>query len=319
MRHGRRYHFIRKAGGDAINMATETIKITTRSVIDLYTQEEHGTDPTPGLPYRANRYRSDSVPGGIYPWHWHAEAECFTVQEGALRYVLQGAEMEFRPGDAGFLNAGVLHMTRQAGDAPCVQQNHIFLPEFLCADRRSPIWQRYIEPLTGNQAARLLRLEADSQEAAEVRRWMEAARQAREAADFGYELVLRDCMTRIWLIFLRAMPEPQSAEDPADSLRLMQMLDYIRQNLSQRITLKDLADAAHISTRECERCFQRQIGTLPFDYLMDTRLDRARRMLLEGDRPVTEIALQCGFSSGSYFTLCFRRKYGLAPSAYRKK
>lgn len=305
-------------------MTTETIKISTSSVssaliIDRETQEEVSSSQDPRLPYRSSRYRTDSRPGGFYPWHWHDEAECFMVVDGALRYSIPGEEIVFRSGDVGFLNIGVLHMARQESPKVCMLQNHIFLPELICADRRSPIWRRYIEPLTGNRAARLIRLEAEHAEAAVIRRYMEQAQHVGSTADFGFELVLRGLMTEIWLAFLKIMPEPGEVTDSADSIRLKLMLSYIRQNLSRRITLRDLATAAHISERECERCFLRQIGVLPFDYLLDTRLDRARRLLADTSRPVTEIALQCGFSTASYFTLCFRRKFGITPRAYRQR
>ncbi len=305
-------------------MATETVKIstdpgTTTLIIDRETQEEVSPGQDPGLPCRSSRYRTDSRPGGVYPWHWHDEAECFMVLNGALRYTIPGEETVFRAGDVGFLNTGVLHMTRQESAEPCVLQNHIFLPEMICADRRSPIWRRYIDPLTGNRAARLIRLEAARAEAAAIRRYMEDALRVRSAAEFGFELALRGLLTEIWMVFLRIMPEPGEATDSADSIRLKRMLSYIRQNLSSRITLGELAAAAHISERECERCFRRQIGVLPFDYLLDTRLDRARRLLADTSRPVTEIALQCGFSTASYFTLCFRRKFGMTPTACRRR
>ena len=84
-------------------------------------------------------------------------------------------------------------------------------------------------------------------------------------------------------------------------------------------SLAEIAAAANIGEREADRCFRRQLGTTPFAYLLDCRLERACRLLREGELPITEIGLRCGFSSASYFGLQFRKKLGCSPLAYRKR
>lgn len=55
----------------------------------------------------------------------------------------------------------------------------------------------------------------------------------------------------------------------------------------------------------------------PAEYLQRIRLDRAKKLLGASARPITEIALECGFGSSAYLAACFTGLFGLSPSAYR--
>ena len=306
-------------------METETVKISSSSkdirisdvIISGTTQEERDTRKNPLLPYRGFDYDRQGVPGGVFPWHWHDEVECFSIRNGSMYYGIPGEEVVFHEGDVGFLNSGVLHMTQGADAFPFTQQNHIFSPDLICGDRNSPLGMKYVMPLISNKCARLMRIEAADPLSEKLRGWMEEANRARKAADLGYELTVRTCMTNIWLAFLKIMPSASERISSADSERLMAMLTWIHANYDRKVSLEEIAAAAHISAKESERCFRRQIRTLPFDYLMDYRLEKARQFL-EGDNlSITEIAMRCGFGSASYFGSCFRRKYGMSPREYR--
>ena len=85
-----------------------------------------------------------------------------------------------------------------------------------------------------------------------------------------------------------------------------------------QLSLEEVAAAASVGKRECLRCFRRTIGVTPIQYLLKFRIRQASRLLVETDRPVTEIALLCGFESPSYFAAAFRRLTGRTPRSYRR-
>ena len=64
--------------------------------------------------------------------------------------------------------------------------------------------------------------------------------------------------------------------------------------------------------------FKSETGKAPMEYVQDLRLERARKLLLAGDKTMTEIALDCGFGSPSYLSACFQKKYKMTPKEYRK-
>ena len=67
------------------------------------------------------------------------------------------------------------------------------------------------------------------------------------------------------------------------------------------------------------RLFKRETGQSPIARLLDIRLSHARRLLLTTERPMKEIAVECGFVSETYFYTAFRRREGMAPGEYRRR
>ena len=101
--------------------------------------------------------------------------------------------------------------------------------------------------------------------------------------------------------------------------RLQNMLTFIHQHFEDKLTLEEIAASASVSTRECIRCFQKTIDRTSIEYLMEYRMDRARKYLEETPMTVTDISLHCGFSSNAYFGKIFREKFGMTPLQYRNR
>lgn len=250
-------------------------------------------------------------------WHWHMEVEYICVRSGALTCHIPGAEYTFHAGDVLFLNSGVLHRISLPDQTGCVLQNHIFLPRLIYGDSAG-IEAAYVTPLTRNSAAPLLFFSADTQEAEEIRRWMNEAYTAHTDALFAHELIVRDCLSRVWAVYAAHMPPVSARISTEDSQRLMLMLRYIQDHYAEKLSLETLAQVVHTSSKECERCFKRQIKLSPFEYIMEYRLEKARSLILQMPRlHITEIGQQCGFATTSYFGKCFRSKYGVSPREYR--
>ncbi len=98
-----------------------------------------------------------------------------------------------------------------------------------------------------------------------------------------------------------------------------QTLNYLNEHYARRITLDELAENVHQSKSYLVRCFHQETGLTPIACLNNIRLSRAQTMLRYMDESVSSIAFQCGFEDASYFSLCFRQRFGLSPSAYRNQ
>ena len=84
------------------------------------------------------------------------------------------------------------------------------------------------------------------------------------------------------------------------------------------ITRDDLARRVSLSPEYFSRLFRRVTGSSFHDYLTDLRLSHARRLLLEGELTITEIARRVGFEDPYYFSRVFRERVGCSPSEYRR-
>ena len=96
------------------------------------------------------------------------------------------------------------------------------------------------------------------------------------------------------------------------------VMAYIHQHYAEPISRRELAAHASVSERHLDRCFRRETGVTPLTYLNRYRVQQAKALLAEGDRPITEVSLASGFSDGSYFARVFRREVGVSPAAYRR-
>ena len=93
---------------------------------------------------------------------------------------------------------------------------------------------------------------------------------------------------------------------------------YMAGQLSERITLEDVARAVYASPFHLARLFQQQTGVPLHRYLTRLRLRASLERLAGGADDLTALALELGFSSHSHFTDTFRREFGRAPSGVRR-
>jgi AraC-like DNA-binding protein len=95
-------------------------------------------------------------------------------------------------------------------------------------------------------------------------------------------------------------------------------VDYICENFASNISVESLANACNISVSALERRFKKHLDKTPRQYITEVRLDNARQMLLETDKPIGTIALETGFADHSHFTRSYTQHFGETPSSARK-
>lgn len=104
-----------------------------------------------------------------------------------------------------------------------------------------------------------------------------------------------------------------------DRFEVDRSIAYMNSHFSEKITMEDLAGQVNLSTGHFSKIFKSVTGETPIDFLNMLRLKKARHMLMNSVANITEIALECGFNSSSYFSSCFLEKYKMTPSAYRQR
>jgi AraC family transcriptional regulator len=99
--------------------------------------------------------------------------------------------------------------------------------------------------------------------------------------------------------------------------QLLRVLEYINEQLEQDIKLADLAALLDISQFHFSHLFKQSMGTSPYQYLIQQRVERAKQLLKQTERSIMDIALDCGFNSHSHLSKQFRQLTGVTPKAYR--
>jgi AraC-like DNA-binding protein/extradiol dioxygenase family protein len=108
------------------------------------------------------------------------------------------------------------------------------------------------------------------------------------------------------------------AQEGLDRRRLSRVLDYIQAHLESDLTVDQLAGIACLSRFHFARAFKASTGQSPHRYVSAKRLERAKALLIRGDRSLIDIALTLSFSCQANFTRAFRRATGRTPGQYRR-
>jgi AraC family transcriptional regulator len=114
-----------------------------------------------------------------------------------------------------------------------------------------------------------------------------------------------------------AQPQLTVYEGGLPQRQLMQVFDYIHEHLDQDIKLADLAGLIGMSQFHFSHLFKQSLGTSPYQYLLQQRIELAKQLLKQTKRSIMDIALECGFNSHSHLSKQFRQLTGMTPKRYR--
>lgn len=283
--------------------------------------EEQVERPTAGFPHFACYEDVTMHPGGYVPWHWHPDVEFIWALQGGIRLDTNRHSFTVHTGEGAFINSNVLHYKEPlAGPAP-IMLNQLFDLSLLSGFPGSIFEQKYIMPVVECRELEAMVFYPSSPNQRRILELMRHSYDATELAEYGYEITVRNDLSSAWGLLCREAAEILSSGKVTASQseeRIKRMMTYIREHYRERISLEQIAEAASISERECLRCFQRNLNTTPFSYLLEYRIRRAAEELRETDRAVTEIAYDCGFGGSSYFAKTFKKQMECTPSQYRE-
>lgn len=286
--------------------------VTTENGIEL---GAHGTSLFPVAAYDNDYSEYEAI------WHWHRELELIHMVQGSLLVSIPNEQMVLQEGETLFINSGVMHAARNAGDGECRFHTAVCLPEFLCSGADGVFWKKYMCPMIENRGLPALKFVLGGEHTEAVEENMKRFWTACETETFGYEFQIREQLSEILCHVIAVGEERTKAvsigEERAGG-RIKVMLEYIHENYMSELTTGMLAQCANISESECLRCFKNVLGITPIQYVKKYRLQLAADMLAGTDRTVTEIAGSCGFGHMSYFARAFQEMFGVTPREYRK-
>ena len=111
----------------------------------------------------------------------------------------------------------------------------------------------------------------------------------------------------------------QTQKKSGDTSYVKRACTYIHNNYYLPLTVENIAERLSINPNYLIRLFKSEIDTTPTQYILETRLVRARYQLLQTDASVQEVAQSTGFANTSYFIKRFKERFGTSPLKYRKE
>jgi AraC-like DNA-binding protein len=93
---------------------------------------------------------------------------------------------------------------------------------------------------------------------------------------------------------------------------------HIDANLAEKMAIPALAALTRLSSSHFARAFRTTVGETPYAYVIRRRIERAQELILATEKPLAEIALDCGLADQAHMTRLFRRAVGVTPGAWRR-
>ncbi|HIX42467.1 AraC family transcriptional regulator [Kurthia populi] len=237
---------------------------------------------------------------GYIPLHWHDEWQMQIVEAGSVEMHVQGDVHTIEAGQGLWIHSGVVHEAYALTDDAryrCWNIQPDLLPRFLrqCFEQRGPK-HGYV----------LLTDDGWQQECLAI---------IAHAMASDDEFTIYDDFVKV--AHLLCTHAEKGVTKPAFDERLKELLVYIHIHYTEKLTLDELAGVVYLSTSETIRLFKKSLQMTPFQYILKYRLEKSRELLQHTDEAVTDIALEIGFSSASYFIQKFKEAYDITPKQFQ--
>lgn len=269
--------------------------------------------------------RIGAYESGFFQWHWHPEIELTLILKGEMIYQINKDIYHVKAGQALFGNCNTLHsgrMIQRGNDSlDCEYLSITFHPRILYGNDTSILKTLYTDCIcNGNTLPSLHLDQSQDWHKPAIGHLLEIHRITQEKS-LALELRTQIELSRFWLLlytWFQNSPKNLQPYSLKNQERLQNILVYIQQHYSEKITLEDIAASVNICRSECCRFFKAQIGDTLFHYLLQYRIHQSLPLLADSNLSITEIAEQTGFSSPAYFSRTFHKFMGISPAEYRK-
>jgi AraC-like DNA-binding protein/mannose-6-phosphate isomerase-like protein (cupin superfamily) len=131
-------------------------------------------------------------------------------------------------------------------------------------------------------------------------------------------IMISDLLVLIEAIIMYCTGSNKYTQISTDARVAMSIKQYLQMNMEKTVTLADLAELVHLTPTYICRCFKKQTGHSPMDYLQQIRMLEAEKLLLHTDLQINLISEKVGYQEPSYFARVFKAKHGASPKDFRK-
>ncbi len=280
--------------------------------LELREERTHGTRDFPFTCYHLS-YMPELFQ---VPVHWHPEIEIIYVLKGPLKVVIEGEEYEAAPGSVYFVNPGELHFMG-ASVAGVDYYTLLFPPEFISFQSDDALETDFFLPLRNHDLLLRHDLSHEKSRPDMILLLNEILHTEQLPPCIEQQLQLRVLLLSLLqkiAVYGTVQPETTKRNNPMQR----ELLTFLQQNYAEPLRLEDLSRQFHLSEKYLSRYFKQHFHLTVTQYLVHLRLTHACHLLETTDLPVTEVALQSGFSNVSHFIRSFHRTYQMSPLKYRK-
>lgn len=267
---------------------------------------------SPSFPFRL--FVSDEM--GFFPNHWHEFMEWLYVYEGKLIVRVNEIDHTLEAGSVFFINSCDIHsFHRYKGENSRILLVHVALPllERLIEEEKLA---GGAESLFGDKIC----FTQEDEGHQELVSCFESLYGNSKSESVGKIVEYKIHLLRILQFLISRNPDRiNRLPESGSRKRLFDCIAFVKKYYKSQISLEKAASALCLSPYHFSRDFKKMAGQTFFEYLKLYRISRARYWLANSDRPVLDIALDCGYSSIKTFNRHFLQVEKQSPSLFRKQ
>lgn len=247
--------------------------------------------------------------------HWHKELELLLLSGGRGEFTLDSQKYAVGDGDIVLISPQMLHYGIVSGEEP-LHCRVIKMQLDLIGRHEEDLYQKYVAPFEKEKLVFTPVLSAtDYPDVAQQINTVVSLFRSRSDAVI---LIKSELIKLYGLLIDHGLFTKQEKKSPQSSGDLKEIIHYIEANLTQKITVEDLAGIAGYSKYYFIRKFREQTGATVTEYVNSLRLSAAADLLLSTKLPVGMIGERAGIPNMPYFIKLFRREYSMTPLEFRK-
>lgn len=243
-----------------------------------------------------------------FSYHYHDFHKIIVFISGKVTYHIEGKAYHLKPRDILLVSQGAIHKPEIDPSVP--YERYIFwIRDDLSCQELNTCFQK-----ANDRSFNLVRADSALQE--RLKDLLPEIEQTLQNKQFG-DTVLRNAlftqfMIYINRIFLRTSSSPDKKTYSSDT-QVEQLLKYINRNLSENLSIDQLANRFFFSKYHMMRKFKNETGYTIHNYITSKRLLMARSLISQG-MPVMKAAQASGFHDYTTFVRAYKKQFGKAPS-----
>lgn len=254
--------------------------------------------------------------------HMHDYIEILYALSGKYQILLNNRDYTFKEGDMVLINSNEIHNVFSESEGLnryiCIK----FEPELLYTSW-SLIEMKYLMPFILKDSSHQKIFTREEIATTVVPSLMENMTKEYTKASYGYEFAIRSDLFRLFLYIIRSWHVQNIDLNIGVSInkemetQLRKVFDYIDERYNEDITVREMAKYCNMSYSYFSRMFKRVMKKSFKEYLNYVRISKAEKLLISTNNTITEIALETGFTTSSYFISQFKAHKNISPKQYR--
>lgn len=251
--------------------------------------------------------------------HCHLEFELFVFLEGQCRFQMGDSVFTAQAGDIVLVQPDVLHGAEPIDGERVVYDIALFHPQLMTGGIEDRAYQEIWLPLINGDLTLDAPINKSHPYYAQIFRAAEHTMTCVRNPSIQNKLLLRSSLMELFFLLLDSGSIHSKSEllTQSDSV-LLPVIDYIKANYAESLTVEQLADIVHLSKSYFMGLFRKTYGMSAIAYVHRIRMEAVCELLKNSDDSITDIAICCGYPSIANFNRHFKKNVGMTPGEYRK-